>query len=345
MKNTIVMKTFKLLLLIIVSAVFIIGSCKKDSSSPDDGPTNPVEESPSRVETVTIQSPALGIEKNFNIYLPKGYDESTESYPAVYLFRGHENEWTQHGIQDRVNSLYNADKIGKMILVMPGLTYESNPMVGFPVNMINRGILGSSLSGLGTGQFEDYFIDDLIPYVDNSYRTKANREFRGTDGFSGGAYSAIMIALRHPDLFSTAGCYDGPFGWSDFDDPGIPGHLDDYVWMNGSNFDPYFGNPRDMDYMRSYNPPDMLSDASIDQLNMIKTIHFFIHAACPEATSAFGEGSYFPRTKHLADKFALHGITNYCSEFILNPTADHTWDMAKEHIDVTLPLHWEQFEK
>lgn len=339
------MKTFKLLSLIFVSALFILGSCKKDSSSTDDGPTNPVEESQARVETVTIQSQALGIEKNFNIYLPKGYDESSDSYPAVYLFRGHENEWTQHGLLDRANSLIDANKIGKMILVMPGLTFENDPLTGFPVNMINRGILGSSLSGLGTGQFEDYLVQDLIPYVDNTYRTKADRDFRGTDGFSAGACSAIMIALKHPELFSTAGCYDGPFGWSDFNDPGTPGQLDDSVWMNLSNFHPYFGNPRDMDYMRSYNPPDMLTDASMDQLAMIKTIHFFIHAACPEATSGYILGSYYPRTKNLVDKLALHGITNYCSELILNPTADHNWDMAKEHIEATLPMHWEHFEK
>jgi hypothetical protein len=100
-----------------------------------------------------------------------------------------------------------------------------------------------------------------------------------------------------------------------------------------------------MDYMRAHNPADMLTDASMDKLAMIKTIHFFIHAACPEATSGFGEGSYYPRTKHLADKLALHGITNYCSELILNPTADHTWEMAKEHIEITLPLHWNSFKE
>lgn len=339
------MKTLKLLLseLIIVCALFLL-SCSDEPISPDDEIIDPPVESTARIVPILVKSPALGIGKRVNIYLPRGYVESTERYPTVYLFRGHEYEWPQNNIKNIVNSLIDSSKMGKMILVMPGLTFESNAMVGFPVNMINSEILGNQ-AGLGTGQFEDYLIQDLIPYVDSAYRTIANRESRGTDGFSGGAYSSIMIALKHPELFSTAGSYDGVFGWSDFDDLRTSGQLDDSVWMNGSNFDAYFGNPRNMDYMRTYNPPDMLTDASMEQLEMIKTIHFFIHAACPEATSAYIEGSYYPRTKHFVDKLALHGITNYFDEIILNPSADHTWPMAIEHIEETLPLHWYKFEE
>ncbi len=339
------MKTLNVLFsLVIILALLSLGSCSKDSSSNDDGPTNPIEESPARIVPIMVPSTALEIGKRINIYLPKGYDESNDRYPTVYLFRGHEDEWAQHGIKNIANALIDSGKIGKMILVMPGLTYETDPVVGFPVNMVNRDILGN-LFELGTGQFEDYFVHDLISYVDSVYRTKADRKFRGTDGFSAGAYSAIMIALKHPELFSTAGSYDGPLGWSDFNDLRTPGVLDDSTWMNLSNFDPYFGNPRNMEYMRTYNPSDMLTDASIEQLTMIKTIRFFIHAACPEATSAFIEGSYCSRVEHFVDKLAFYGISNHFDEFILNPTADHTWQMAIEHIEETLPLHWNKFEE
>ena len=51
-------------------------------------------QSGSRIELITINSSALGIFKNFNIYLPEGYEENVdERYPVVYLFRGHEREW------------------------------------------------------------------------------------------------------------------------------------------------------------------------------------------------------------------------------------------------------------
>ena len=120
------MKTVNLILSWVIIALFVLGSCSKDSSNNDDGPTNPIEESPSRIETVTIQSPALGIEKSFNIYLPKGYDESTESYPAVYLFRGHENEWAQHGIKDRADGIINSGKMGKIIFIFFNRIFFSN---------------------------------------------------------------------------------------------------------------------------------------------------------------------------------------------------------------------------
>ena len=50
-------------------------------------------QSSSRVELHTFYSPALGISKNYNVYLPAGYDSSAERYPVVYFLRGHEREW------------------------------------------------------------------------------------------------------------------------------------------------------------------------------------------------------------------------------------------------------------
>jgi hypothetical protein len=113
---------------------------------------------PSRIEKISIYNTALGIEKNFRIYLPEGYDESDDKYPSVYLFHPFPKGWIRDGnIETLADSLISSGEMGKMILVMPGLTFEGDLPCGFPVNMINRNIYVDP-SGLGTGQFEDYMI-------------------------------------------------------------------------------------------------------------------------------------------------------------------------------------------
>jgi len=87
------------------------------------------------LERVTFFSPALGIEKSFHIYLPAGYDSNAKSYPVLYLFRGHEDEWKNRGnILEIISEVIAAGKTGEMILVLPGLTFGES-FIGFPVNL------------------------------------------------------------------------------------------------------------------------------------------------------------------------------------------------------------------
>jgi endo-1,4-beta-xylanase len=51
---------------------------------------------------------------------------------------------------------------------------------------------------------EDVFIKELIPHVDKTYRTVANRQGRALEGFSQGGRGTVRIMFRHPDLFCSA---------------------------------------------------------------------------------------------------------------------------------------------
>ena len=53
------------------------------------------------------------------------------------------------------------------------------------------------------GNWEDYLVRDLVAYVDANYRTLARPESRGIAGHSMGGYGAIVLAMKHPDVFST----------------------------------------------------------------------------------------------------------------------------------------------
>ncbi len=149
----------------------------------------------SRIELLNHYSTLLGAQKNFNIFLPAGYDQDTARYPVVYLFRGHEREWANPSedasrrgniktVADRVSM---AGLIGNMILVMPGLSAPPTP-----------------------AEF-DYVATELIPYVDSHFRTIPVRQKRGMDGFSYGGYDMLEMLWRYPELFFTAGAYDGSF--------------------------------------------------------------------------------------------------------------------------------------
>ncbi|MGG2202048.1 alpha/beta hydrolase [Paenibacillus validus] len=61
----------------------------------------------------------------------------------------------------------------------------------------------------GTGRFEDYILQDLIPTIDHEFRTIADRSKRAVCGLSMGGYGAFALALRNPDVFSAAASISG----------------------------------------------------------------------------------------------------------------------------------------
>jgi enterochelin esterase family protein len=59
------------------------------------------------------------------------------------------------------------------------------------------------------GHYEDYLTDELIPYVDNTYRTIPDREHRAITGKSSGGYGAMVQSMRHPELFGAVASHSG----------------------------------------------------------------------------------------------------------------------------------------
>ena len=62
--------------------------------------------------------------------------------------------------------------------------------------------------------WEDYMIKDLIGHVDATYRTIAAREGRAINGLSMGGYGALMLGLKHPDMFCSIGSHSGALGFA-----------------------------------------------------------------------------------------------------------------------------------
>ena len=140
-------------------------------------------------KSLSMKSEVLNHLVNYTIYLPPNYDKDDRDYPVLYLLHGftdNENTWVENGFVDKaVEQVILIDDIDEMIIVMPdgGLSWY--------VNQPN-----------GKFDYEDMFINELIPYIEFTYRIKSNRKNRFIGGLSMGGYGALGYTMRHLDTFS-----------------------------------------------------------------------------------------------------------------------------------------------
>jgi enterochelin esterase family protein len=98
-------------------------------------------------------------------------------------------------LPQRIDRLTRSEKIASMIVVMVDC----------------RTKLGGSqyVNSAATGRYEDYLVEELVPWVDAHYRTVAERSHRIVMGKSSGGYGATVLAMRHADLFGMAVDHSG----------------------------------------------------------------------------------------------------------------------------------------
>lgn len=297
------------------------------------------------VKRITLNSQVLGVRKAFNIYFPVGYENLSRRFPVLYLFRNHEDEWINrhqdasrkgNNIKDVLDGMIRDHEISPMVVVMPGLGSDDNTIPGLGINF-EFPQFARSLEGIGTGLFEDYLVQELIPYVDTRFRTLGSPLFRSTDGFSIGGYTAVMLALRHPELFTAAGSFDGTHMWLDFRDPRSADGTDK-VWIQNPMFIPALGKPANLNHAAGYNPSNLLHAIAEDQLPR-PDLAFFISCVNREP-----DGNR-DRCLHLLDMLNLAGYENGLHSWMLDSRAEHTWYWADRHMEKTLVLHDARFRK
>ncbi len=145
------------------------------------------------------------------VYLPPGYDTSEINYPVIYLLHtggGNEHfypdnefpesleafgmfthpvDYPDSGFVSMIDSLIITGEIRPLIIVMPD---------------INTAYGGSfCINSALNGNYEDYIVKDIVPYIDANYRTLANRNSRAIAGHCMGGYGAMYIVMKHPDVF------------------------------------------------------------------------------------------------------------------------------------------------
>jgi len=127
------------------------------------------------------------------VYLPPGYEESSRRYPVIYFFPdafgSYRNPFDRKDAQGIFDRAIAAGMIDKFILVAVDMNTS----------------LGSSwcVNSPATGNWEDFLIQELRPYIDANFKTLPRPESRGIAGEFMGGYCAIRLGMRHPDVFSS----------------------------------------------------------------------------------------------------------------------------------------------
>ena len=147
-------------------------------------------------------STILGQDRHYAIYLPPDYETSSRSYPVLYLLHGagdNHTGWVQFGEVGHIaDKAINSGKVTPMIIVMPDAQTTR---------------LGYYNTPDGQWNYEDYFFEELMPHIEQTYRIKSEKRYRAIAGLSMGGGGAFIYAMHRPDLFSAAcplSAYNGP---------------------------------------------------------------------------------------------------------------------------------------
>ena len=155
------------------------------------------------------------------VYTPPAYDEDTSArYPVLYLQHGGGEDERGWPVQGRVSQIMDnliAEKKAQPMLIVMERGYALKPGEQ-PISMRPPPQRGTNAAPQGRpprdfsrmfATLGEVFINDLIPMIDKTYRTKADREHRAMAGLSMGGMQTRGITLAHLDKFSHIGIFSG----------------------------------------------------------------------------------------------------------------------------------------
>ena len=155
----------------------------------------------------TIHSEILRRDMLYSIYLPAGYTDSKQ-YPVLYLLHGwggDQNEWWVYDdMADDADAMIASGEVPEMIIVTPdGQTWR------YIDNWNGNGL-----------DYEQYFFEELMPYIETRYSIRRERQSRAIGGFSMGGYGALRYGVVHHELFSYVYAMSSVIGESELTDMG-----------------------------------------------------------------------------------------------------------------------------
>ena len=153
------------------------------------------------MDNLSLPSKILNGERKYAIYLPPDYETSERMYPVLYLLHGSGDDqtgWIQFGEVLQITDKAIEDGLATpMVIVMPDA---------------QSGQKGYFNSIDGKWNYENFFFEELIPFIEKKYRIKPKKRFRAIAGLSMGGGGAFIYALRHPEMFSSACPLSGSMG-------------------------------------------------------------------------------------------------------------------------------------
>lgn len=143
----------------------------------------------------TFKSKLAGQDVGFVIYLPPQYETNRQMrFPVIYNLHGNGgNELTSTNVVEVLHEQISSGQIPPLIMVLANgghSTFYKDSFDGkFPI--------------------ESILITELIPHIDQHYRTIASGDARCIEGFSMGGRGAARLAVKYPEMFCSLFCQAG----------------------------------------------------------------------------------------------------------------------------------------
>jgi enterochelin esterase-like enzyme len=153
-----------------------------------------------RVQQILFPSKSTNTSRRAFAYTPPDYDKDlTKRYPVLYLQHGwgeDETAWSNQGHANLImDNLIAEGKIKPFLIVM---TYGMTNEIKF-----------GGLRNFDIKPFQTVLVDELIPYIDENFRTLSDQPHRAMAGLSMGGMETKMITLANLDKFSHIGLFSG----------------------------------------------------------------------------------------------------------------------------------------
>jgi S-formylglutathione hydrolase FrmB len=276
-----------------------LGAAARPSQSPS-------KSTDARGECLSVPSRVLGRSIPYCVFLPPGYaKEPNRRYPVLYYLHGlgdNEQMFLHSGGFDLVQELRDGNEIGDFIIVTPA---------GYASFFMN--------SQDGRFRYDDFFLQEFMPWIENRYRIEARRESRGIGGISMGGYGALRMAFLHPQLFGSVSAHSAALMER------LPA-----VSVNNSPesgrlriFGNVFGSPPDRPFWERNNPLQIARTADLAGMK--------IHFDCGSQDDyGFEVGA-----QALHDRLVSRRIAH---EFHLYP-GGHNWSYFAAHLPDSLRFH------
>jgi putative tributyrin esterase len=147
------------------------------------------------VDSLEVKSPSMKKTYKAAVVLPSSYAKNKSAYPVLYLLHGgggHFGDWLKQ----------TPDK-----MLVKNLADQYNIIVVMPEGEGFSWYMDSPFDP--ASQFETHIIKEVIPTIDNTYRTINNKKGRVITGLSMGGHGAMYLSARHADMFCAASTMSG----------------------------------------------------------------------------------------------------------------------------------------
>ena len=169
-------------------------------------------------------SSITGEYKPLYVYAPAGYDQKKDRLPVIYLQHG--------GGEDEIGWVWH----GKINYVLDNLLAEGRMKPCLVAMACGYSFAEDGTSHPSLSAFDEEMANDIVPFVDQNYRTVPDRKFRAMSGLSMGAIQTEKIILKYPELFAKAGMFSGVFRITDDQGEEVPVFADEKTFSDAYDY-------------------------------------------------------------------------------------------------------------